>query len=315
MYCPIYKIGTTFWRRVYMIEGSEQYKNLINPYDIAFDKDFASSKFTPDGSVDAFTYMFVREPYGRLFSFYVDKLMASNPYYWKVVGIQITKNRLIPNKCGHDVTFSEFIKYAVSTLSTGKDVDPHWVEMEKNCRTCDILYDYIGKMETFAQNADEILHKLRMNKTAEVLKEHGSVSADEDAIKDAVTQPYAFKTRYGHCISFTDATKRAWTKLQIRGLVGSEDAPKNLTYLNSSWRSLFNIAKTSSQSSTKAERKQMKTKAQRDYWAQVDVKDLYALKRLYAKDFQLFGYDDHPEIVFQGRTLNDTDQNNNSSNL
>lgn len=287
-----------------MIEGSPAHRHLVNPYDIAFDKEYESAKLTPNGSINAYTYVFVREPYGRLLSFYVDKLMASNPYYWKVVGIFAAKERPHTDtgyRCGHDVTFPEFIKYAIKTLSMGRNVDPHWVEMERNCRACDIRYDYIGKMETFAQNADEILIKLGLNKTAEYLRTNGANAADEDAIKDSVVQPYVFQNRYRLCMSFSDAIDRAWKKLQIRGLVAPGSAPSHLTYTDSTWKDFFALAKASRDTLSKDERKQLKLNWQREYWAQIDVRDLLQLKRLYAKDFQLFNYDDHPEIVFQGR--------------
>lgn len=302
-----------------MIEGSPAHRHLVNPYDIAFDKEYASTKLTPNVTIEAYKYMFVREPYGRLLSFYVDKLMASNTYYWKVVGIYAVKGRSRTEagyRCGHDVSFPEFIKYVIKTLSTGKNVDPHWVEMERNCRTCDIRYDYIGKMETFAQNADEILIKLGLNKTAEYLRQHGAVDADEDAIKDSVVQPYVFENKYRLCISFSDALERAWKKLQIRGLVAPGPAPSHLSSRNSSWRDFFAIAKASRESLSKEERKQLKLNWQREYWAQIEVSDLLQLKRLYAKDFQLFDYDDHPDIVFQGRAFSETgDHDNNSAVL
>lgn len=301
-----------------MIENDPKYSKFVNPYQIAFDKDYPAFKLTPNGTVNAYKYMFVRDPYGRLLSFYVDKLMASNPYYWKAVGIHAVKVRpgtSTGTKCGHDVTFQEFIKYAILTLSSGKDVDPHWVEMERNCRTCDIRYDYIGKMETFAQNSFEILDKLGLHNISDFLKKDGGVAQDEDAILDSVVQPYTFYSKYSQCLTFGEAIQRAWLKLQIRGMIGPEGPPLHLGYTNSSWKQFFSIAIASRQACPKAVRKQLKTDLQRKYWAQVDLKDLMELKRLYAKDFLLFDYDDHPENVFQGRTLNDTIITGNNTSL
>ena len=291
-----------------MIEsGMSKYSRYTNPYDISFDDDtLPATRLSPNDTVGAYTYMFVREPYGRLLSFYVDKLMASNPYYWKAVGVNAAKLRSRSNTFvgfGHDVTFQEFIKYAIQTMVSGKNVDPHWVEMERNCRGCEIKYDYIGKMETFAQNADEILLKLGLNTTREFLKQDGGLEGDFDAIKDSVIQPYVYEIKYKHCLSFQKAVERAWEKLQIRGLIASGPAPSNLTSKTSSWKDLFDLAKTSRFSASKSERKQLKRDLQKKYWAQINVEDLYKIKRLYAKDFKLFVYDDHPEIVFQGRTL------------
>lgn len=35
-YCPIWKVGTTFLKRVFMIKNLDLYANITNPYDISF---------------------------------------------------------------------------------------------------------------------------------------------------------------------------------------------------------------------------------------------------------------------------------------
>lgn len=311
LFCPIYKVGTTFWRRVFMIQREKKYSHLDNPYLIPFDKDYAGSKFLlkRDFSVQVYKVMFTREPYNRLYSFFVDKLLAPNPYFWKSVGVEVAAfTRKVPRKvlktfCGHDVTFTEFIKYVIHTLETRHNIDPHWIEMEKNCRPCEMKYNFIGQMENFNEDSLQIIHKLGLEKMASVLEKNGKDASVDDAIRDTLSQPFTFRVKYKRCTSFKDALLRAWKKLQIRGLIGNSTLDgllidDKMTKLND----VISRALASRDSSTSRERLLMKNKNYIELWKSVDETDLHKLKELYSRDFELFGYNSMPPELFRRRT-------------
>ncbi|XP_045177072.2 carbohydrate sulfotransferase 9-like [Mercenaria mercenaria] len=305
--CPIYKVGTTFWRRVFMIDSEKKFSHLVNPYEISFDTEYAATKFVWNPRIKSKPYkvMFTRDPYNRLFSFYVDKLLAPNPYFWKTVGVKIAaltrgvRGRTRKDICGHDITFPEFIKYVIHTLETRRDVDPHWVEMERSCYPCEMEYDFVGKMENFQEDSIDILKKLGLTKMASFLEKNGKEVSDIDAIGDTLNQPFAFRKQYGRCISFKEAILRSWRKLQIRGLI--ENDTLNITLINDSALTLSGIiaiAKELRKSSTAPGRKQIKNAMYKAIWSNVSLSDLYKLQELYAKDFNLFGYDNMPTTIF-----------------
>lgn len=296
--CPTYKVGTTFWRRVFMVQRETQYKHLTNPYEISFQKEYKSAKLTWNNSthLPAYKVMFTRDPYVRLFSFYVDKLLAPNPVFWKTIGTKIVKKFRGSNSgkpCGHDVTFKEFIKYVIHTLETNKDIDPHWVQMTSNCHPCEMKYDFVGTMENFAEDSLYIIRKLGLQKMADFLEQNGSDVATDDAIVDTLSQIFTFRIKYRPCISFRDAVSRAWTKLQVRGLVANETIrdlvlDERKTRINA----LQNIAYRSRNSSDCSQRKQFKNQIFKEYWNSVDKTDIEKLRKLYKDDFRIFGYDD-----------------------
>ena len=53
------------------------------------------------------------------------------------------------------------IKFLVTNFEKGQSIDPHWSRMFKKCDPCKLSYDYIGKMEPFADDAHFLISKLR----------------------------------------------------------------------------------------------------------------------------------------------------------
>ncbi|XP_052802737.1 uncharacterized protein LOC128232961 isoform X2 [Mya arenaria] len=308
MFCPIYKIASTFWRRVFMINNERKDKSiskLTNPFTLLPDKEFPTSNIRSVNELvsNSYKFMFTRDPYTRLFSFYFDKLVAPVPYYWKTVGKEILKNRpgrANKAKCGHDITFPEFIQYVIKTLKNGKS-DPHWSRMETLCNPCEIKYNFTGKLENFLPDSFEMTKKLKMNTMAEYLYVNGSASYSDDAILDKVRQPFTFKRHYTPCIHFQEAVSRTWKTLQIRGMIGDDSPPKDIGE-RSSWKELFESAKRSKVESTKETRMKMKKDNYRKYWAEISISDIEELRHLYARDFKIFWYNDTPEDVFQRRS-------------
>lgn len=300
LYCPTYKIGTTFWRRVFMIQREGKYRGVVNPYSIPSNTEYLASKITlGNATLPAFKFMFTRNIYTRLFSFYIDKLYVPNYYFWNTVGIKAVKlqhgNHVRNATVCRQVTFPELIKYVIHTLTTGKDVDPHWIPIEHNCRPCQLKYDFIGRQESFSADSELILEQLGLSKTAYYLKHNGRDAAEEDAITDALNQALTPERRVirksENCMNFETKVVLAWQKLQIKGLVGGDSLDsavigqlKKLTRLNER-------ARQSRMLYTKSQRGKYKDEMYRQYWKQISDSDKLKLQELYATEFELFGYD------------------------
>ncbi|XP_042150805.1 carbohydrate sulfotransferase 13-like [Ixodes scapularis] len=95
------------------------------------------------------TAMFVRHPFERLVSAYVDKALAPravNDYfyerYWNdVPGVRAT---------GRNLTFPEFIDYILNQRKN--EMDSHWAPYHVTCQPCTVKYEVVGKLETASRD-------------------------------------------------------------------------------------------------------------------------------------------------------------------
>ncbi|XP_052773961.1 uncharacterized protein LOC128212516 [Mya arenaria] len=307
--CIIWKVGTTFVKRLFMMQKLPKYNNLINPYDISFDEDLQGQKLSIDASS---RFMFVRDPYKRLVSAYVDKLLAPNPVYWKIISVKairlLRKNATkLSRQCGHDLTFREFIQYVILTLDanvlkTPARPDGHFLIQTDICGPCSIKYDFVGKMESFGVDSLELMRKMKLtNETIDLLKKNGSALAAEDAIKDSCHQPFdlGFKKDYLKCLSFYEALKRAWLKMQMRGLIGPEEMP--LTEAQSTTLTLeqfYQMAMQSRNACPSPDRNKMQRDHFLKFFATINAHEMEKIRLIYAQDFNLFEYDDRPSELF-----------------
>ncbi|XP_052777622.1 carbohydrate sulfotransferase 14-like [Mya arenaria] len=318
-YCPIWKVGTTYLKRLFMIKNLNKYANLTNPYNISFLERYDSERGMISNEDDVKRFMFVRNPYQRLLSSYVDKLLAPNPVYWKIIGIPAIKSsRKEPTehsvKCGHDLTFKEFIHHITMVLPTGKHTvyghnkrkvgvlrDLHFELYNVICRPCHVKYNFIGKMESFDQDSLEFIKEIELPKVADFLTKNGKALAVDDAIKDTTYQPFniEFLEEYLKCITRHDAMKRAWKKLQLRGLIGNtplqvtdEDA-RTMTH-----EQFLQLAVNARRASSSEERKTLKRRLYLEMYSTVDRGDLELISTLYKDDFNIFEYDSRPKDIF-----------------
>ena len=117
-----------------------------------------------------FKVMFVRHPFERLLSAYINKFTKTyNVYFHKRYGRRIVR-RYRENasaqslRRGNDVTFSEFIQYVLDPLTTqSAEFNAHWRPCYQLCMPCVVRYDYIGKYETLAQDVRNVLRTLNVS--------------------------------------------------------------------------------------------------------------------------------------------------------
>ena len=233
VYCAVQKVGCTFWHRVFQVLGNS--KNVTNPFKIKT-KDayggFLTGKDVPFEQLHKMLnsyrkFMFAREPYGRLLSFYVDKLYAPNSLFWKIIGkkavVRYRDNPTDKSKlCGHDVTFEETVRYFLDADRDQTAMDSHFLPIFQQCRPCDIDYDFIGKLETFEDDTFYLLNKLDLKSHIEF--DNFENESELDAINETVAWAYSMSKRLDTCITKRDALFRAYRKLQIRGVLSTKIA-------------------------------------------------------------------------------------------
>ena len=95
-----------------------------------------------------FTFGFVRNPYSRLLSCYLDKIAGSE--YER--NIRLPKIGLDPSD---DISFSDFLR-AVKTYPVG-EWDIHWMPQTILLAHDKIDLDFIGRQETFAPDFNKVL--------------------------------------------------------------------------------------------------------------------------------------------------------------
>ncbi|XP_041361819.1 carbohydrate sulfotransferase 9-like [Gigantopelta aegis] len=128
-FCHVPKSGTTIWTSVYRYLNQDLFPGYLkNPFQMrkfyvhhTKMRHFETLDIFHEGHgyLDtSFNVLFVRDPYSRLYSVYLEKLYL--PDMWNDLGVEIVK-RFRPSAtkrsrlCGNDVTFVEFIQYVVQS--------------------------------------------------------------------------------------------------------------------------------------------------------------------------------------------------------
>lgn len=256
----------------------------------------------------AFTFVIVREPYGRIFSSY------GNLFYlpkedWLSRSIKIIKQvRKHPTKesltYGHDLTFVELVKYLVHNFEKGTYIDPHVRPMNHfSCNPCTYPFDYLAKLETLTSDLEYMLHEWETTHVIENYPEN--IIAD---VKDwTVWGPIK------HFLNTVNLTRnssiplysmflRTWTYYQMKGIVSKNiDMPFRESEL---WYVDFNIFQRILRNAIKmsqAEREAVnnqRLEAMKQAYATVPMEYMERLSRVLRDDCILFGYDERPDILF-----------------
>ena len=290
-----------------------------NPYDVPIDKALKSDRLytvalrtVAQGFLksNSFKFLVVRDPFSRLFSAFVDKLVPPNPYYWKAFGSKaitaFRKNANTRSKLyGHDVTFPEFVKYVTACEKTKRNLDAHFISTFSSCKPCESNYNYIGKMETFKTDALFILNKVGMNSTVEFLSE-GNTFKDlttDDAITDSIYSPFSWRTNILKVISWDRALRRIWLKLQMRGIIAHSETFDSYVTMsevtgNLTAEQFIEKARKAHAASKPDILKQQKLEVLREAFMMLHYDDLVAFRNAFKYDFTLYGYDDNPGLLF-----------------
>ncbi|XP_045604616.1 carbohydrate sulfotransferase 11 isoform X3 [Procambarus clarkii] len=168
IYCFIPKVACTSWKRVWMkltgIVTPETNLSTIARYTVHTKLPLLASAKDKSLKLDTYKkFMFVRHPFDRVLSAYKDKLenfdKESAYNFHKQVGKKIEKKyRNTTMSQGHNITFSEFIRF-ISEPGWGstEQRNEHWISMHEICNPCGVEYDFIGKYETIKEDSNYVL--------------------------------------------------------------------------------------------------------------------------------------------------------------
>ncbi|XP_076453550.1 uncharacterized protein LOC143288798 [Babylonia areolata] len=309
VYCPVEKSASTFFRRfMYSLHSRTDPQLIASPFDVPIMtalrhkfQDLRSLFRSGRSYTNTTRFLVVREPFSRLFSAYVDKVLVPNSYYWKIWGVKIVSQfRTDPSpralRCGHDVSFQEFVKYVLHSLHR---TDEHVQPVDRLCSPCTSDLSVVARMETLKWDFQYLLKLLNL-RIANFSMDTLMTDVATDAVTDSTFSAFEFYEELKSCVSLYETCQRLWLKMQLRGVI-SEDLPLPLsaeqteTMKAEEMVSIFEDARRKSQDSEKL--KQQKEKALKDAYATISSNDLRRLTDIYDSDFTLFGYDKQPSFI------------------
>ena len=321
-YCPVEKVASTFWRRVMYqlnVRHNKQAKSLYRthnssiapnsqfqhpfkvPIKLALGQNY--ERFNPKTNFeDWFRFLFVRNPYERILSAYIDKVFVPNPVFWVKFGIPAIKMfRENASKkslqCGHDATFSEFVKFVVWSETTKQKQDPHFTSVYELCLPCEKNFTFVGKMENALEDFTFVLTQFGLNSSVQAMGDNFRNLAAEDAISDSINSPFGWRAKILKCMSWKEAKMRIWRKLQIRGLIGISQKLPNETFRRAS--EFIKFARLARQMTNSSELKEQKKAIFQDIYSSVPIETMEKFREVFHLDFKLFGYDEGSDFIFK----------------
>lgn len=288
-YCAIAKTACTTWTAFFA-----SIRNYMSDRGIQGSEDRRQAD-------DEVYFTFVREPYARLLSAYVDKLLTPNEMFWRIAGSFIVKEfrpgaSRKSRPCGHDVTFPEFIRYVIHSQQTGENRNDHFIPTHDHCGMCRVPYRYIGHLETMQEDMAFITKAI-----------HSPITYGRTYDSDTIRQNAKMvlwkdrRLKVQRCMDLDEASRRLWRKYQIRGLISKDDpfpysrgTAVNISYEQFIANALEAHERSKNDPGTKAQRKESLMEA----FAQVPIEDRLQMQQTLFLDFQMFGFDPFPEEVF-----------------
>ncbi|XP_069134313.1 carbohydrate sulfotransferase 8-like [Argopecten irradians] len=312
-YCAIQKSASTFWKRVFRIVKGESSANS------PFDRSVMASLSRSDSFLhmpayqripfaeNALSFLFVREPYGRLFSGYVDKIFSPNVMFWTSYtpfGVKYVRKN--PSRkdlhCAHDLTFKEFVKLVLHDDKSDYKRNGHFTPQYEHCDICLYKYDIIGKLETLSNDTIYLLNRMGKTRLRKSLETDFHGQTVDDTIRDQAGMLVGFRERYKSCgVSFYKAQKLMWKKFQIRGIISKNSKypisrEKSETVTKEMFEEL--LYRGIGDAKDRSVSKKNKEEAMLEAFSTVDKEDMEALSKIFEQDCELFGYDCRPSKLF-----------------
>ena len=278
--CPIAKVGTTY--------------TIYDMKPLRF-----SGQQTELKSDTPTSYILVREPYSRLLSGYIDKIVTTERWWRKFGRLIISKFRLGASEnstqCGIGVTFPEFVKYVLYSQNAGRDLNPHFQPIHQHCHICRQHFDFIGHLETFEEDFGFILKSVNIN------VEDFNFDHSESAIRSKCETTVRWRQRIKKCQAMCTTLRDVWWSFQARGLISKDN---RLPVQGADCDSISGAEFTElALRAHKASLGKMTTREQKrsflvELFTQVPLQDRLLLREVFMADFELFGYDSMPPDLF-----------------
>ena len=301
-YYKIAKAGSSVWTQIFAVLNSVSnetddifYKGRNYVHTVLQEENFkVENKKGPTGPF----VIPAREPYSRLYSAYMDKIIFSLAD--KELDHIIEKQRKIgPNMfgCIRNATFLEFLRFIVTEVENGEKLNRHWSPITSLCNPCKTDVLAIVKQETFTSDVEFVLEKVRVT--------NGKLELIHNALHEQrldATLPSYIEEILNHetCRPKLEVAENLWHVLQNNGYVNEESAfpiafikdnnstvtPDILTELV--FKSMSENPLTSEQS------RRQKRRALVNAYKDVDENIIKGLQEVYKRDFVFFNYSTQP---------------------
>ena len=310
LYCPILKVGSTFWQHTLAALSSNG--SHTSPFDgvrsrapniIRVKKRTLAGSDVGNALKTVISFMVVRDPYTKLFSGYADKLFHPNYLFWRLLGQKVqTRTRKLGDLqaeflCGHNVTFAEYLKYIIDTYAYKEKLNRHFMTLHEQCDPCEIEFDYILKLESFKDDTLFLLNVLQKRFHTQINFEHFEKETAIDNAKQHIRISFITKRQYSAKCNLTAYSFlfRTWRFLQISGVIPisakmpmETEADAHLITEDLFLQMISGvIAKISDWDTVRLQRKDAFFQA----YQSVEIEDLEKLRKIMEPDCRYFGYD------------------------
>ena len=262
----------------------------------------------------SYRFMFVREPFSRLLSAYIDKFLL--PDFWTSYGKKLMKFlHSSPEACPSNISFEQFVQFVLLKDRTGQEIGDHWRPIHKLCNPCLFRPHVVGKMESFAKDSQHVLSAMNMSWVTRGLEDRDKrVHRELDMLIDFNVALLEVRDVF-RCTNLSGIVQRLWTAFQLNGYIPTEvTLPRHfLTSPATSgperdkkayterFKRFVHEAYESARNRTKEAWKRQRETALVEAYRTIGDDLMRGLQKLYEYDFKLFGYDPKPDILFRDR--------------
>ena len=173
-YCRLAKVGSSAWKtlliplisdqemqeKVLKMKTNLQLSSTMNELFSSKNVDTSHQKMSEYLTMQKyFTFVFVRHPLDRLVSAYTDKILKPKSHVWDYLKTDLRQRN-------GQVNFQNFLRMVLKSLDKcnsqtttcfNSKINHHWQPYYQLCEFCDVKYDYIGRLETFNHDVQEVL--------------------------------------------------------------------------------------------------------------------------------------------------------------
>ena len=216
-YCKVPKVGCTFWTQAFAVlnKGAEVANNVFGIACKTVHRQLASGRvnFDSDVRMKSRSVLISRDPYTRLYSAFVDKILLPADRIESIEGLEGLGNVM----CESEITFKMFLQKILEAAYDRKFLDKHWAPIVSLCDPCNVTPYALVKQESFSTDVEFVLQEIRIaSDEFEVI--HGALHDHRiEATVPGIIQTVL--SRKPQCKTKLDVARKLWLSFQIQGYI------------------------------------------------------------------------------------------------